>query len=62
MEVLDAVSDETTGAFAWGATRVKLEKTGRRERVRKFEGMVVAQTLPHRTVYEISTSNGGGAH
>ncbi len=62
MEVLDAISDETTGAFAWGATRVRLEKTGRRERVRKFEGMVVAQTLPHRTVYEISTGNGGGAH
>lgn len=63
MEVLDALSDETTGAFAWGATRVRLVKTGRRERVRKFEGMVVAQTLPHRTVYEISTGNGnGGAH
>ncbi len=62
MEVLDAVSDEKTGAFAWGATRVRIEKTGRRERVRKFEGMVVAQTLPHRTVYEISTGNGGGAH
>ena len=28
MEVLDAVSDETTGAFAWGATRVRLAKTG----------------------------------
>ncbi|MDE2803335.1 MAG: molybdopterin-dependent oxidoreductase [Chloroflexota bacterium] len=63
MEVLDAISDETTGAFAWGATRVRLAKTGRRERVRKFEGMVVAQTLPHRPVYVISTGNGnGGAH
>lgn len=60
MEVLDAVTDETTGAFAWGATRVRLAKTGRRERVRKFEGMVVAQTLPHRPVYVISTGNGGG--
>lgn len=62
MEVLDAASDETTGAFAWGATRVRLAKTGRRERVRKFEGMVVAETLPHRTVYEIYTGEGNGAH
>ena len=63
MDVLDAVSDETTGAFAWGATRVRLAKTGRRERVRKFEGMVVSQTLPHRPVYVISTGNGnGGGH
>ena len=62
MEVLDAASDESTGAFAWGATRVRLAKTGRRERVIKFEGMVVAVTLPHRTVYEISSGNGGGAH
>ena len=62
MEVLDAASDESTGAFAWGATRVRLAKTGRRERVIKFEGMVVAVTLPHRTVYEISSGNGGGEH
>ena len=62
MEVLDAASDESTGAFAWGATRVRLAKTGRRERVIKFEGMVVAVTLPHRTVYEISSGNGGGGH
>ena len=60
MDVLDAVSDETTGAFAWGATRVRLEKTGRRERVRKFEGMVVAEVLPHRPIYVVSTGNGGG--
>ena len=62
MEVLDAASDESTGAFAWGATRVRLAKTGRRKRVIKFEGMVVAVTLPHRTVYEISSGNGGGEH
>ena len=62
MEVLDAASDESTGAFAWGATRVRLAKTGRRERVIKFEGMVVAVTLPHRTVYEISSGNGVGGH
>ena len=62
MHVLDAASDESTGAFAWGATRVRLAKTGRRERVRKFEGMVIAQTLPHRNVYEISSGNGGGDH
>ena len=62
MEILDAVTDNETGAFAWGATRVRLAKTGRRERVRKFEGMVVAQTLPHRPVYQISTGNGGGGH
>ncbi len=62
MHVLDAVSDDATGAFAWGATRVRLAKTGRRERVRKFEGMVVAQVLPHRPVYVIDTGNGGAAH
>ena len=62
MEVLDAASDESTGAFAWGATRVRLAKTGRRKRVIKFEGMVVAVTLPHRTVYEISSGNGVGGH
>jgi molybdopterin-containing oxidoreductase family iron-sulfur binding subunit len=63
MDVLDAVSDESTGAFAWGATRVRLEKTGRRERVRKFEGMVVAEVLPHRPIYVVSTGkDNGGAH
>jgi hypothetical protein len=39
------LSDEDTGALAWGATRVKLTLTGRHKRVPKFEGMVVPRLL-----------------
>lgn len=45
MSILDALSDEDTGALAWGATRVKLTLTGRHKRVPKFEGMVVPRLL-----------------
>ncbi len=34
--------DTETGALAWGATRAKLTKTGRRIRMSKFEGFVPA--------------------
>ena len=57
MSILDAASDKDTGALAWGATRVELSKTGKRRRVPKFEGMVVARQLKGRPVYQIDSES-----
>jgi len=39
MDLVDPkLTDEATGALAYGATRVKLSKTGRRVDMPKFEG------------------------
>ena len=40
LSILDPISDTETGALAWAATRVKLDKTGDWVRVPKFENTV----------------------
>ncbi|MDP6496960.1 MAG: 4Fe-4S ferredoxin, partial [Dehalococcoidia bacterium] len=58
-DVLDSLTDKDTGALAWAATRVRLEKTGRWFRLPRFEnsapdlavdeGQKVIQITPHDT-------------
>jgi len=42
LEILGLPLDEETGALAWASTRVKITRTGRREPIPKFEGIVPA--------------------
>ena len=40
--ILADLKDEETGALAWAATSVRIQKTGRRLKLPKFEGTVEA--------------------
>ncbi|MEE8442789.1 MAG: molybdopterin-dependent oxidoreductase [Dehalococcoidia bacterium] len=40
LDVLSPLRDEKTGALAWAATKVTINKTGNREQLPKFEGTV----------------------
>ena len=42
LDVIDDRTDTTTGALAWAATKVNIEKTGKRVRMTKVEGAVPA--------------------
>ena len=42
LSILAPLTDEATGALAWGATRVRLERTGRQYRLPKLEGSAPA--------------------
>jgi hypothetical protein len=37
IKLLAAVADSETGALVWGATRVRIEKTGRRKKLARLE-------------------------
>ena len=54
LEMLAPEEDEETHAFAWAATRVRLEKTGRRTRIPKTEGMVPSVQLPHFPIVQVT--------
>ena len=54
LEMLAPEEDEETQAFAWAATRVRLEKTGRRTRVPKTEGMVPAVQVAHFPIVQVT--------
>jgi anaerobic selenocysteine-containing dehydrogenase len=54
LDLLAPLTDQATGALAYGATRVRLEKTGRHISIPKFEGNVVAIQLPGAPVVEIT--------
>ena len=41
LSVLAPLTDQETGALAWGATRVRMSPTGERIRIPKFEGSVL---------------------
>ena len=46
LDILDpAMKDSSTGALAWGATRVRLVSTGKHKKIPKFEGIVPAFPL-----------------
>jgi anaerobic selenocysteine-containing dehydrogenase len=53
MQLLEPLSDEITGALAYGATRVKLSKTGRRALIPKLEGSASPRQLPGQEVLEV---------
>ena len=40
LDLLAPLADEDTGALALGATRVRVRKTGRQQRLTRFEGSV----------------------
>jgi hypothetical protein len=54
MSIVAPVADEATGALAYGATRVRLIKTGRRVALPKFEGTVPAYQVPDEEVIQIT--------
>jgi molybdopterin-containing oxidoreductase family iron-sulfur binding subunit len=58
LSILAPLSDDTAGALAWAATRVKIEKTGRYVRLPKFENTV--PDLPEdeeRMIVQITTED-----
>lgn len=52
--ILMPIEDEETGALAWATTRVRLVKTGRRERMPKFEGAVFPEQVAGFEVIEVT--------
>jgi len=54
MDLLAPITDQATGALAYGATKVKLSKTGRHISVAKFEGQVIAYQLPDEPVVQVT--------
>ncbi len=54
MTLVAPVADEATGALAYGATRVRIEKTGRRVSLPKLEGTVPAVLSPDQTIIQIT--------
>ena len=55
-QILDTIEDEETGALAWAATRVRLVKTGRRQKLPKFEGTVPAYQSPDDKIIQVTRS------
>jgi anaerobic selenocysteine-containing dehydrogenase len=54
LQILSPETEKETGALAWGATRVRLTKTGRRIRVPKLEGFVVPVELEGFKVVQVT--------
>jgi hypothetical protein len=54
MQLVAPLTDTTSGALAYGATRVRLTKTGRHVGLPKLEGTVPAYQLPGQEVVHIS--------
>lgn len=59
MAAIAPLTDAQTGGLAWGATRVKISKTGRRENIHKYEGFVtpVNQAGEHMKPVQIATTD-----
>jgi anaerobic selenocysteine-containing dehydrogenase len=58
LDLLAPLTDETTGALAYGATRVRLVKTGQRVLLPKLEGDVPAYQLPDEDSKVIKVTRG----
>ncbi len=56
--VLAPIEDGQTGALAWASTRVRLVKTGRRERIPKFEGAMFPEQEAGFEVIEVTRQGG----
>ncbi len=54
MTLVAPVADQATGALAYGATRVRMEKTGRKVSLPKFEGNVPAVLTPDQTIIQVT--------
>ena len=53
MQLLEPLVDAVSGALAYGATRVRLDKTGRHLPLPKLEGMAPARQLPDQEVLKV---------
>jgi len=51
--ILAPLTDTETGALAWAATRVRLRRLGQRQRVPKFEGVVLPLQLEERPIIPV---------
>jgi len=58
MDLLAPLTDQTTGALAYGSTKVRLSKTGRHISVAKFEGNQLAYQMPDDPVVKITRGEG----
>jgi molybdopterin-containing oxidoreductase family iron-sulfur binding subunit len=54
LDLIAVLTDQATGALAYGATRVKMSKTGRHVTISKFEGYVTAYQLPGAPIVEVT--------
>jgi anaerobic selenocysteine-containing dehydrogenase len=54
LDLLAPLADDATGALAYAATRVRLNKTGRRVRLPKLEGDVPAYELPGQRIIKVT--------
>jgi anaerobic selenocysteine-containing dehydrogenase len=54
MALVAPMTDQTTGALAYGATRVRLTKTGRRMGLAKLEGSATAIQIPEQRVIQVT--------
>lgn len=52
--LLASLTDESTGALAYGATRVRMGKTGRRVPFAKYEGTAEAAQVPGFEVLKVT--------
>jgi anaerobic selenocysteine-containing dehydrogenase len=51
--ILDPAQEEETGALAWAATRVRVVKTVRKQRIAKLEGVVPATQLQGQEIIQV---------
>ncbi len=54
LKLVATLKDQTTGALAWAATRVAIQKTGERKRMVKFEGFVPARQLEESPLIQVT--------
>lgn len=53
LELIDPLTDSDTGALAWAATRVKIETTGKKVRLPRFEGQIPAFQVAGAPIIEV---------
>ncbi|HLI51018.1 MAG TPA: molybdopterin dinucleotide binding domain-containing protein, partial [Thermomicrobiaceae bacterium] len=56
LDLIDPLTDSETGALAWASTRVKLETTGKKMRLPRFEGQVPAFQLAGAPIVQVIPS------
>jgi anaerobic selenocysteine-containing dehydrogenase len=58
LDLLEPLAEAATGSLAYGATRARLVRTGRRMQLPKFEGDVPAYQIPGKEVLEVRYQGG----
>ena len=62
LSILAPMTEGDTGALAWNATRVRIERTGKRYRLPRLEGMVKAVQPEDYTIIQIAGQESGEGH